>query len=104
MKCLNLTKETVKTLGAHFSYNKKLQHEMNLQSHIEKAEIVLRVLRMRNLTIEGKDLVFKYLAISIIVHISLITTVLQSLINQLNKEIYMERKNLKIKHSTLSNN
>ena len=38
MKCLNLTKETVKILGVHFSYNKKLEHEMNFQS-------VLRVWR-----------------------------------------------------------
>ena len=29
MKCLNLTKETVKILGVHFSYNKKLEHEVN---------------------------------------------------------------------------
>ena len=36
MKCLNLTKETVKILGVHFSYNKKLEDEMNLQSHIVK--------------------------------------------------------------------
>ena len=63
MKCLNLTKETVKILGVHFSYNKKLEHEMNFQSHIVKIESVLRVWRMRNLTIEGKVLVFKSLAI-----------------------------------------
>ena len=29
MKSLNLTKETVKILGGDFSYNKKLEHEMN---------------------------------------------------------------------------
>ena len=59
MKCLNLTKETVKIIGVHFSYNKKLDHEMNFQSHIVKIESVLRVWRMRNLTIEGKVLFFK---------------------------------------------
>ena len=36
MKCLNLTKETVKILGVHFSDNKKLEDEMNFQSHIVK--------------------------------------------------------------------
>ena len=41
MKCLNLTKETVKMLGVHFSYNNKLEHEMNFQSHIVKIESVL---------------------------------------------------------------
>ena len=39
---------------------------------------------MRNLTIEGKVLVFRYLAIFEIVHLSLITTVPQVIINQLN--------------------
>ena len=52
---------------------------------------------MRNLTIEEKVLVFK------IVHISLITTVSQSIIDQLNKELDMERKNPNMKHWTLSN-
>ena len=39
---------------------------------------------MRNLTIEGKVLVFKSLAVSKIVHLSLITTVPHAIINQLN--------------------
>ena len=57
---------------------------MNFQSHIIKIESVLRVWCMRNLTIEGKVLVFKSLGISKIVHLSLITTVPQAIINQLN--------------------
>ena len=40
LKCLNLTKETVKI---HFSYSKKLEHQMNFQSHIVKIESTLRV-------------------------------------------------------------
>ena len=72
----------MKILDAHFTYNKKLEH-MNLQSYIIKIESVLRLWRMRNLTIKEKVLVFKSLAISKIVHLSLITTVPQA-INQLN--------------------
>ena len=54
---------------------------------------------MRNLTIEGKVLVFKSLAVSKIVHLSLITTVPHAIINQLNnkKKLYMERKKSKNK-------
>ena len=37
MKYLNLTKETVKILGIHFSYNKKLKHEINFHSDIVKS-------------------------------------------------------------------
>ena len=61
---------------------------------------------MRNLTTEGTVLVFKSLAISKIVHISLITTVPHAILNQLNniqKNFTWNGKNSKIKHSTLSN-
>ena len=60
---------------------------------------------MRNLTIEGKVLVFKSLAVSKIVHLSLITTAPHAIINQLNvkKSFIWNGKNPKIKHSTLSN-
>ena len=84
IKCLNLTKETVKVLGVHFSYNKKLEHEINFQSHVVKTESVLMVWHMKNLTIEEKVLVFKSLAISKIVHLLLITTVPHAIINQVN--------------------
>ena len=43
VKSLNLTKETMKILGVHFSYNKTLQHEMNFPGHIGNTESVLRL-------------------------------------------------------------
>ena len=84
MKCLNLTQKTVKILGVHFSYNKNVEHEMNFQSHIARIKSILRVWRMRNLPIEGKVLVFKSLAISKIAHLSHITRIPHTMINQLN--------------------
>ena len=48
MKCLNL----MKILGVHFFYYKKLEHGINFQSHVVKIEGVLRLWRMRNVTIE----------------------------------------------------
>ena len=106
MKCLNLMTETVKILGANFSYNKKPEHDINFQSHIVKLERVLRLWHMRNLTIGGKILVFKSSAISKIVHLSLITIVPHAIINQLNniqKNFIWNRKNPKIKYSSLAN-
>ena len=50
---------------------------------------------MSNSVIEEKNLVFKSLAISKIVHLALVTTVSQTIIYQLNniqKKLYMERK------------
>ena len=40
MKCFNLTKETVKIFGVPFSCNKKLEHEIDFQSHIVKGAIL----------------------------------------------------------------
>ena len=51
-KCGTLWHATVKILRVHFSYNKKLEHEMNFESHIVKIENVLRLWRMRKLKIE----------------------------------------------------
>ena len=77
---------------------------MNFQSHIVKIKSVLRLWRMRNVTIEGKVLVFKSLAISKIVHLSVITVVPHAIINKLSsiiRNFIWNRKNLRIKHSTL---
>ena len=75
MQCIIINEETVKILGINFSHNKKLEEEKSFNNHIAKIENVLRVWRMRDLTIEGKIVIFKSLAISKIVHLALIKTV-----------------------------
>ena len=62
---------------------------------------------MRNLTLEGKVTVFKALAISKIVHLTLITNITSSTIKELNKiqkEFIWKNKNPQIKHTALCNN
>ena len=66
---INLNEEIVKSLGIHFSCKKKLEEEKNFHSHIAK---IKNVLRMRDLTIEGKTVIFKSRAVSKIVHLALI--------------------------------
>ena len=75
MQCIIINEETVKILGINFSHNKKLEEEKSFNNHIAKIENFLRVWRMRDLTIEGKIVIFKSLAISKIVHLALIKTV-----------------------------
>ena len=61
---------------------------------------------MRNLNLEGKITIFKTLAISKIIHLSLVTNVPTQIINELNKiqkEFSWNGSNPKIKHSTLCN-
>ena len=64
MECIDLTKNSVKVLGIHFSYNKKIENEENFIKIIKKIENVLKIWRIRNLTIQGKITIFKTLAIS----------------------------------------
>ena len=71
-----------------------------------KKVLPCKLWRMRNLTVEGKITIFKALAISKIIHLSLITNVPTQIINELNKiqkEFICNGNNSKIKHSTLCN-
>ena len=107
MKCIDLRLNTVKILGIHFSYNKKIENDENFLKQITSIEKVLKLWRMRNLTLEGKVTVFKALAISKIVHLALITNIPTSAMRELNKiqkEFIWKNKNLKIEYTTLCNN
>ena len=62
MKRVNLNSETVEMLGVHFSYNKNLEQD-NCE-HIFKIENILKLCRLRQLTLEGRITVLKSLAVS----------------------------------------
>ena len=107
MECTDLTNNSVKILGIHFSYNKKIEIEENFIKLIKKIENVLKIWRIRNLTVQGKITIFKTLAISKVIHLALVTNIPQVIIDQLNKiqkDFNWNRKHPKIRHSTLCNN
>ena len=54
MECIDLTKNSVKILGIHFSYNKEIKDEENFIKLIKKIENVLKIWRLRNLTVKAK--------------------------------------------------
>ena len=67
---------------------------------------MLKLWGMQNLIVEGKITIFKILAISKIIHLSLVTNVPMEMINGLNKiqkEFIWNGKNQKNYHSTLGN-
>ena len=70
MKCIDLCKDTIRITGVHFSYNKTKEDEENFLEIISKVQNVLKIWRMRSLTLEGKIIVFKTLAISKIVSLN----------------------------------
>ena len=81
-----------------------LEQEKNFLSHIVKIQNILKLWKLRNLTIEARIVVFKSLAISKIIPIALVTETPASIINFLNKiqtQFMWKGKNSKIKHRTL---
>ena len=106
MKCVNLYNETVKILGAHFSCNKNLEQDENFCEYIVKIENILKLWRMRQLTLEGRITLFKSLAVSKIIHLSLITKLHNNtidLLHKIQKNFIWHGKKAKIRHSTLCN-
>ena len=61
MECIDLMDGIIKILGIYLSYNKKLEQDKNFLNHIVKIQIILKLWKLRNLTIEGRIVVFKYL-------------------------------------------
>ena len=104
MKCVDLWKDTVKITGAHFSYNKTKQDETNFLETITKIQNVLRIWRMRSLTLEGKIIVFKTLAISKIVYLSMMIKVPTEIVVELDKiqKRFIWPTKPKIKSKTIS--
>ena len=84
MKRVNPTKESLKSLGPHFSNDKKLEQEKKLNVILVKIENVLKSWEIRDLSTEGKSKIWKILAISKIVHLLLKNNVLTFIIEQFN--------------------
>ena len=79
---------------------------MNFTKTIKNLCNVIKLWRMRKLTLEGKITVFKSLVISKIVHLAIITkvpnTVIQEL-KQIQKNFLWNNKKVKIKQNTVRN-
>ena len=104
MKYIDLMDDIIKILGIFFSYNKKLEQEKNFLNLIIKIQNILKLWKLRNLTIEGRIVVFKSLAVSKLIHLTFITEIPTSTINFLTKmqmEFLWKGKNPIIKNSTL---
>ena len=106
LKSVNLTKDRMKILGVHLSYHEKLQNELNFCTTIKNICNVIKLWRMRHLSLEGKITIFKSLAISKIVYLALLTIVAKNVIFDLKENenrFSWSNKKSKIKHATLCN-
>ena len=60
MRCSDLMSNVVKILGIYYSYNEKLEIQENFKRHIINIENILRIWRMRDLSIAGKITFLNY--------------------------------------------
>ena len=107
LKPINLTTGTIKILGVHFSYNSTLKVQNNFLDTVKSIQQVLRFWNRRILSLEGKIIIFKTLAISKIVYLAFLTVIPNSLIEELQriqKTFIWHSSRPKISHKTLCNN
>ena len=97
MECINLTKNSLKILGIHFPYNKKIENEQNFIKLIKKIENVLRIWKTRKLTVQGKIKIFNTSAISRVIYLALVTNVIIDQLNKNQKDFIWNRKHSKNK-------
>ena len=64
MHCIDLNTDTLKILGTHFSYNEKLKEKKNFYKIVTDMQQVLKIWKIRKLTLEEKIDIFKTIAIS----------------------------------------
>ena len=104
IECTYLRDGVIKIFGIYFSYDKRLEQDKNFLNHNVKIQNILKLWKLRNLTIEGRIVVFKSLAISKVIHLALVTEITTSAINVLTKiqmEFLWKGNYSKIKNSTL---
>ena len=77
--------DTLKILGTHFSYNKKLREEKRIYKTIADIQQASKTWKIKNLTLEEKRIILKTIATSKIVLQSFVTTVPKHIIRELEK-------------------
>ena len=85
IKRIDLTKEAIKILGVFFSYDKNLQLENNFRKTILNIERILKMWRRRNLTLEGKIIIFKTLGSSKITFLAQVLEIPDQIIDKLQQ-------------------
>ena len=104
MRCINFCNEAIKILGTYFSYNSKIKEECNFLKIVSNVQSALNLWRYQNLTLEGRIVVFKNLAISKIFFQTLIAPVPTDVIKALETiqtTFLWNNSNSKIKYKTL---
>ena len=103
-KWVNLDSDAIRSLGIFNSYDTDLAEKLNFLDNLKCLTDVLNLWWARDLSLEGKILVFKSLALSKLLYYCTMKVPSKQLIKQLNiihKNFVWNNKRPKIKHSTL---
>ena len=103
-KWVNLKNDKIKILGYYSSYCKDLSEKYNFLEVINKLKTCLHVQKSRGLTLVGKILILKTMALSKILYIATMKVPCKLILDELDviqKEFIWDSKRSKIKHSTL---
>ena len=71
MKCIDLRNEAINIFHVYFSYNQKIEGNKHFCNIISNIQGVRNLWKMRNLTLEGRIVVFKMFVKSNIVFLAL---------------------------------
>ena len=103
-KWINIASEALLTLGIYNSCDTDLAEKLNFPDNLKPFSDVIRAWKPRGLSLAGKILVFKTLAISKFLYVCTFknpsTQIIESL-NLIQKKFIWSKKRSKIKHSTL---
>ena len=104
MQSVDLTRDAIKMLRICFSFDINPMNQKNYCKAISRIHGILKLLRMRNLSIECKIVVFKTLAISRLICLALLTVIPNHITDKVVKIqrtfIWLDLSP-KIKHETL---
>ena len=106
MQSVCLTRAAMKRLGIYFSYNMHLINQKNYCQAITNIHsiCILKLWKMGSLSIKGKTVVFKILAISKLVYMAVPTVTPNRIIDEvakIQKCFILNDSSPKIKHETL---
>ena len=104
MECINLNNDVIK-IWICYSHDKTLGNEKNFLNLIIKLQNVLNMRRMKNLSLLGKISIFKTLAFSKIIHLTLVTSVPSSTIDiltKIQKNFLWDKENANVYVKTLN--
>ena len=104
MQSIDLTRDAIKILGIYFSYNINLIKKITVKL-LESIHGILKLWRMINLSIEGKIVVFKTLALSKLVYLALLTAIPNHVTDEaaeIQKSVIWHDSSPKITHETLT--